>query len=474
MTSAPSSPEKPERRLPAAFVEMVSAYPALAGLPEALQTEPEVSVRVNGAKGAAVSVDADRVPWCDEGFYLADRPAFTLDPALHQGLYYVQDASSMVMSLVAKKLTSDGRPVRWLDACAAPGGKSIAALSVLPAGSVLVSNEFDRRRAGALVENLERWGASNVCVTSGDAAAFSRLPGAFDVVAVDAPCSGEGMMRKEEVAVSQWSPRLIEQCAETQRNILRGVWQALRPGGFLVYSTCTFNTTEDEDNVAWLIDELGAENIDLGLSELPGVCGAVKGTASCARFIPGRVRGEGLFIAVLRRPGDAAVADAPSRGGKKKRDSATASRSAVSAPQEWLKGEYAVVSGGEENSVRAVPAYAAPFFAAVAREMHVIAMGTEVATVKGRDVIPAFALAHANDLNVSVFPTVEADYPTALAILRGEAVALPGAPRGIVLVTYGGRPLAFAKNLGSRANNLVPTRRRILSRLTPEVPPKVL
>ena len=433
-------------------------------------------MRVNRAKGAAVPEGADRVPWCADGFYLPERPPFTLDPALHQGLYYVQDASSMVLGLVAKHLCSNGRPVRWLDACAAPGGKSIAVLSELPQGSVLVSNEFDRKRSAALVENLERRGASNVCVTGVDAARFASLPEAFDVVAVDAPCSGEGMMRKEETAVTQWSPRLIEQCARTQRDILRGVWQALRPGGHLVYSTCTFNTTENEDNVAWLAEAFGAESIDLGLSELPGVVGAVKGSAACARFIPGRVRGEGLFIAVLRKPGSGVAASVPAHGkdGRKQRGGSALPQSKIAVPGDWLTGDYVFTPGADSTTVRAVPEYAAPFFAAVAREVRVTSMGTEVAVLKGRDVVPTFALAHANDLNVNAFNAVEVDYPTAMAVLRGEAVVLPDAPRGIVLLTYRGRPLAFAKNLGSRANNLVPSVRRILSRTTLPQPPSVL
>jgi 16S rRNA C967 or C1407 C5-methylase (RsmB/RsmF family)/NOL1/NOP2/fmu family ribosome biogenesis protein len=438
-----------ERTLPAEFLAMLAAHEQFNGLADALaNTAPDVSVRVNTLKHCAVSGEADRVPWCETGYYLGERPQFTIDPALHQGLYYVQDASSMILHTIAKRLTADGEPVRWLDACAAPGGKTTAVVDALPQGSLVVANEFDFKRAAALLENVERWGAANVVVSRGDTDKFRKLPGFFDIVSVDAPCSGEGMMRKEAVAVQQWSPRLVQQCAELQREILSNVWQALRPGGVLVYSTCTFNRSEDEENVQWIIDELGAEPIDLQLGELPGVMGGVDTDVPCARFLPGRVRGEGLFVAVLRKDGDAAAVRTALPKGVKP----------VKAPGDWLQGDYTYLA--EADKLRAVPTAHLAEMLKLQSTLSVVNYGLLAATVKGKDYLPTAALARAVDVNAAAWPSVDVDLDTALSYLRGEAVSVD-ALRGIVLLTYASRPLGFVKNLGNRANNLLPDNRRI-------------
>lgn len=454
MTYAKSSPESERRALPDAFVRALSANPLFDGLADSLAcTAPEVSVRVNTLKNVGLPVGADVVPWCSDGMYLAGRPAFTLCPELHQGLFYVQDASSMIMQKIATDL-SGGRPVRWLDACAAPGGKTTAILSALAEGSLVVANEFDRRRAEALVENVQRWGADNCIVTTGDTAAYGALRGFFDVVSVDAPCSGEGMMRKEAVAVSQWSPGLVESCAALQREIIENVWPALRPGGTLVYSTCTFNTTEDEDVMQWMTEKFGAEAVDLGLAGHDGIAGAAVGNMPVARFMPSRLRGEGLFVCAVRKPGDCpAATDRKSRRGKTPR---------ALYPAGWLSGDYVPYGDG----LQAVPAALAQQFAAVAAALPsraVLTAGVTVGVPKGRGVIPAYQLAQNIAINTGVYATADVDLHTARLILHGDTVTLPdGTPRGVLLLTYNGRPLAFANNLGSRANNLVPDNRRIL------------
>jgi 16S rRNA C967 or C1407 C5-methylase (RsmB/RsmF family)/NOL1/NOP2/fmu family ribosome biogenesis protein len=455
-----------ERSLNPDFVAMLAQHPQLNGLADALaNTAPDVSVRINTLKGCTLPADADRVPWCETGYYLPERPQFTFDPALHQGLYYVQDASSMILHTIAKRLTANGEAVRWLDACAAPGGKTTAIVDAVPQDSLVVANEFDYKRAAALLENVERWGAANVVVSRGDTNKFRKLGGFFDIVSVDAPCSGEGMMRKEAVAVQQWSPRLVQQCADLQREIVENVWQALRPGGVLVYSTCTFNLTEDEQNVQWIIDELGAEPIELQLSDLPGVIGGIDTEVPCARFLPGRVRGEGLFVAVLRKNGDAPAARVSLPKGVK----------TVKSPGNWLQGDYAYIADGDK--LRAIPAPLLPAVLRLSSVLSVVSSGLHIATVKGKDYVPAYALAHAVDLNLAAWHTLPVSLDTALTYLRGEALtpaafagtapALPSiadAPRGIVLLTYNDRPLGFVKNLGNRANNLLPDNRRILSR----------
>jgi 16S rRNA C967 or C1407 C5-methylase (RsmB/RsmF family)/NOL1/NOP2/fmu family ribosome biogenesis protein len=442
-----------ERSLPTDFVAMLAQHPQFNGLAEALATTaPDVSVRVNSLKQCSVPADADHVPWCETGYYLPERPQFTFDPALHQGLYYVQDASSMILHTIARKLTADGTPVRWLDACAAPGGKTTAVIDALPQGSLVVANEFDFKRAAALLENVERWGAANVVVSRGDTNKFAKLTDFFDIISVDAPCSGEGMMRKEAVAVQQWSPRLVQQCADLQREILANVWQALRPGGFLVYSTCTFNLSEDEENVQWIINELGADPVELNLSGSDGIIAGVDTNIPCARFLPGHVRGEGLFVAVLRKHGDSPAARTSLPKGVK----------TVKAPGNWLLGDFVCIA--DADKIRAIPSAHQAEMLKLASTLSVISYGLHIATVKGKDYLPTAPLARAVDINTQAWHNAAVDLDTALCYLRGEAITLADAPRGIVLLTYNERPLGFVKNLGNRANNLLPDNRRILSK----------
>ncbi len=365
-------------------------------------------------------------------------------------------ALAAVAAMVATE--SGGAPLRWLDACAAPGGKTTAIASQLPAGSVLVANEFDQRRYGSLVENVAKWGDPRVACVRGDAARFGRMAGVFDVVSADVPCSGEGMMRKDAEAAAQWSPALVADCARQQWRIVDALWQSLRPGGTFIYSTCTFNRSENEEIVARLVAEHGALGVAVPALERPEIVPGIGSPVPCYRFVPGRLRGEGLFLCVLRKPGHSPAAT-PRPPRPERPDKAVAA-----AVASWLQGDYRLRTA-PDGCVYATPAEAAALVPD--------APGMHVATVKGRDIVPAQAVALSTSLRPEAFPAVDVDYATALSYLRREAVALPEAPRGIVLLHYGGRPLGFAKNLGNRANNLYPQPWRILSTHTPTPPPQV-
>ena len=445
------------------FIAHIQALGApLEGLIDGLRTEPEVSVRLNRAKGAEAAGAFDPVPWCADGYYLPHRETFTLDPALHQGLYYVQDASSMAIAAVTAQIVAeaDGAPLRWLDACAAPGGKTTAIASQLPEGSMLVANEFDPKRAAVLTENVAKWGYADAVCVRGDAARFASMSGAFDVVSADVPCSGEGMMRKDPEAAAQWSPALVADCARTQWRIAEALWHAVRPGGLFVYSTCTFNRTENEDIVNRLAAEYGATGVAIEALERPEIVRGIATALPCYRFLPGRVRGEGLFLCVLRKPGFADTTILrPVRKARKQDIGAQ-------AVGEWLAGDYTVTTDAD-GTVRALPAA----LAALMPE----ARGHAVAQIKGRDILPAQSVAMSQTLRAESFPRVSVDYATALAYLHREAIALADdAPRGIVLLHYGDRPLGFVKNLGRRANNLYPAPWRILTTHTPASPPSVV
>lgn len=272
------------------------------------ETEPEVSVRLNPHKCPLQSDDVatnlplalDPVPWCRGAYYLKERPAFTFDPLLHAGVYYVQEASSMYLAKVVEDYAlSSGTPQNVLDLCAAPGGKSTLLAGMLPEGSMLISNEPIGKRAQVLAENMTKWTRMmdgvypvRTIVTNNYPVDFSRFLETFDLIVTDVPCSGEGMFRKDEGAIADWSMQKVAECQALQREIVETIWPCLRPGGLLVYSTCTFNNLEDEDNVRWIATTFGAEILEE------------------RHFLPGRDRGEGFFIAAIRKPlSDAAVRD---------------------------------------------------------------------------------------------------------------------------------------------------------------------
>lgn len=437
----------------------------LAPLAQSLLTEPEVSVRLNAGKLSATEADnftfcgagLSPVPWCDYGYYLSERPKFTFDPRLHQGLYYVQDASSMAIYAALRQIAAGA--VAYLDACAAPGGKTTAAIAALPQGSLVVANEYDFKRAEILAENLAKWGSPYAMATRGDTRKISKLKGIFDIIAVDAPCSGEGMMRKDAKAVEQWTPALTHDCADTQRRIIENVWPALKPGGYMIYSTCTFNRVENEENVQWIIDEFGAEPIEIGvLQDAPGVIGGIEADFPCYRFLPGRVRGEGLFMAVLRKPLDGAgrvLSGTKERKDKKARPELKTIAKWLDSGSEWQFN----MSG---DDVYAWPSAHAATMAQVCNTLDAHYPGLHVATIKGKDAIPAHELALSTCVADGAFAVVDVEYETAVSYLQRQSVTLPGdAPRGYVMLRYEGHNLGFVKNLGNRSNNLYPKNWRI-------------
>lgn len=435
------------------------------GLAAALETEPVTGVRLNPRKGMYGNVPGltgEPVSWCREGLVPCPRPRFTLMPEWHGGLFYVQEPSSMVLAEVVRRLAALlGREgLRYLDTCAAPGGKTTAAIGALPPDSFVTANEFVPSRAAILYENLARWGAPNTAVCQGDTAAFGKMRDSFDIVAVDAPCSGEGMMRKDEEARRQWSESLTRQCAALQREIAGNAWKALRPGGFLIYSTCTFNRTENEDMLRYIADELGGESVDTGIGRECGIPGSLDSDLHAMRFMPHRTCGEGLFMGVMRKPGEYG-----GETGRRSRDKGR-KKPAQAMPRE-LPGLLAEPDGyvfgqGHDGCWQAIPKAHADLVAALGQATRLMSAGVRAGMPKGRDFAPDAALALSTAMSPEAYPHVETDLETALSYLRGEAVTLPaGTPRGVVVMTHAGIPLGFAKNLGNRANNMYPQAWRI-------------
>lgn len=392
---------------------------------DAMQTPPAVSVKLNRRK--AVTPEAcgytglEPVKWCRSGYYLSERPVFTLNPLLHAGVFYVQDASSMIYESIMEKIVPSaldtGDQLRVLDMCAAPGGKTTSMINALPDNTLVVANEFVGARAAILKENLMKWGYPDIIVTNSPTKHFAQTGETFDIVAVDAPCSGEGMMRKDETAVKQWNEGLQRQCAALQKEILNDAFAALKPGGFLIFSTCTFNRLENEENVRYLVEELGMQPVDMDFPNAWGIGKGIDSPYPCLRFMPHITRGEGLFACVLRK-----------------------------------EGEYREARRQKNDS----------FARELARKVRVIADGIPLTTVKGRDKVPTTESVLRCGYEPGTIPQAELDEATALSYLRHEAIKLNDeCPKGFVCVRYKNFPLGIVKNLGTRANNLYPSAWRI-------------
>ena len=300
-------------QLPADFItqmERMMAPELWHVLREGLAQEPSVSIRINPSKidlkEWEVVLSDGVVPWCEYGFYLTHRPPFTFDPLLHAGAYYVQESSSMFLHHVLREILRGARnDLRVLDLCAAPGGKSTLVRSVLPAESLLVSNEPIRGRYQVLQENVMKWGYDRHEVTNLYPRDFRKRKELYDIIITDVPCSGEGMFRKDEGAIAEWSLQKVEQCQRLQREIVSDAWECLAPGGLLIYSTCTFNTLENEENIKWILENFDAEVLPVHTEAEWNIQGSILPDfiAPVYRFIPGLTRGEGLFMAAIRKRG---------------------------------------------------------------------------------------------------------------------------------------------------------------------------
>lgn len=431
---------------------------------KSLDTPPAVGLRINTRKLPTEFPLYDcmePVEWCETGYRLKYRPLFTLNPLLHAGAFYVQDPSSMVYRTIVAEIyrllnleNPDIRPA-MLDFCAAPGGKTTAAIDALPDKSIMVANEFDPKRGKILRENLEKWGYPYIITTGDKSGSFSILPEIFDIVAVDAPCSGEGMMRKEEKARNQWSQALIEKCATLQREILSDVVNTLKPGGYLIYSTCTFNLLENEDNAEYIRHELGLTPVRLDI-DIPNGATELTGSIPALRFMPHLTDGEGLFVCVFQKSvssheirttkfshNNHMSGFSGKRSGNKKRDTefeympenmiGIATPDGLSALHEDMVGIYQLI---KDSRIRITGA------------------GLPVGVQKGSVLIPD-SRSVLSTLNKDIFPIVDVSEDDALRYLRRESLILPpGIPKGYVTISYKDIPIGLMKNLGNRANNL--------------------
>lgn len=401
----------------ASLTSVLGEQDALKAL-EAMHSAPSVSVRLNPFKRPdselPILEGSSEVPWSPYGHILAERPVFTLHPLFHAGAYYVQDSSAMFVGWQFRQILErfEERPLRVLDLCAAPGGKTtdLAASLREACGDdfTLVANEVMRQRASILSVNAAIWGDPNIVVTSCDPKAFAPLAGFFDIIVTDVPCSGEGMFRKDAKAVEDWSPGTVELCASRQRRILADVWPALRDGGVLVYSTCTFEPAENDDNLEWVAGTLGGEIL------APANPFGIRLTRHGHLLVPGEVPGEGQWCGAL------------------------------------------VKSGGFSPARRSKASDAD-----VLARLRPLRMGVHKGGTKGKDFVPDPDWALSLSFDRTLYPEAAVDKQTALKFLHRDTISLQGAPVGYNVITYRGLPLGFVKNLGTRCNNLHPQSRRI-------------
>ncbi len=419
----------------------------------ALDSESPISIRLNTKLDVLTfDCDTDEVPWHFDGYYLSSRPQFTLDPLFHAGCYYVQEAASMFVEQVLKHYIRRDSIV--LDLCAAPGGKSTLVSEYLGDDGLLFANEVVRQRVFVLSENVQKWGNGNTVVTHNTPAEYGeRCANLFDCILVDAPCSGEGMFRKDPAARDEWSLANVKMCADRQRSILTDVWDALKPGGILIYSTCTFNTLENEQNVQWMADTLGADILPMPTDPAWGIS---EGTVGY-HFYPHRTKSEGLYICALRKHEASFV---PFKAKPGKRTTVPANEKVMRA---WLKHPDHWAIRQNDRFSTAYPARYKEVIDYLSSQLTCISTGFGLGEERGKSIVPQHALSMAKDLRKEAFPQLELTREQALSYLRTEALNLDlsNLPTGIVLLIYEGVPLGFAKNVGSRLNNLYPNEWRI-------------
>lgn len=429
---------------------------------KAVDQKSKTSIRLNPKKGKANPPEAQVVPWCENGYILAERPSFTLDPALHAGVYYVQESSSMFLDWILRSL--DIPKGVYLDLSAAPGGKSTLLASYLGDEGLLVANEVIQSRAQILKENSVKWGLGNILVTNNDPEHFSELNGLFDLVLIDAPCSGEGMFRKDPKARTEWSPDNVSLCSARQTRILDQAGTLVKGGGYLIYSTCTFNEQENEEMIRFLVDEFAFEPVRIALDTAWSIressIETTEGTFFGYRFFPHLVPGEGFFVSILKRPDDAySLEPKKSKDFKHPFLKEIWDRDSLALDEQLGFdgiGKYYTLN---ESYFRINKDFT-PSFEAILGALNVRYFGVELGKKQGDTWLPttewAMSILPKND-----FEQKELSRDEALTFLRKQEMDPKAMPTGWVLMTFEGNGLGWVKNLGNRVNNYYPKEWRV-------------
>jgi 16S rRNA C967 or C1407 C5-methylase (RsmB/RsmF family)/NOL1/NOP2/fmu family ribosome biogenesis protein len=392
------------------------------------------------------------VPWSKYGYYLLQRPSFTFDPLFHAGCYYVQEASSMFIEQALKQTVDLSQPLRVLDLAAAPGGKSTHMQSLISKNSLLVSNEVIRSRSNILKDNIIKWGSDNVIVTNNDPKDFAILENYFDVIVVDAPCSGSGLFRRDEEAIGEWSENNVQLCSQRQQRILADVWPALKKNGILIYSTCSYSKEEDEDIIEWMKNELAAENLQLAIDPKWKIVQSENGY----RFWPDKIKGEGFFIACVKKLSGEGEVEVKAKDKIEK-----VSKKEMDIIKKWMREtDHEFVKF--RNQVYAVPKQLVKEVNFLQRHLHVIYFGTLIGELIRDKLIPFHALAMSNLVSDAI-DKVELNKEQAIAYLQKKSlVNVNIESKGWKPVSYNSYNLGWINVLPSRINNYYPKELRIL------------
>jgi 16S rRNA C967 or C1407 C5-methylase (RsmB/RsmF family)/NOL1/NOP2/fmu family ribosome biogenesis protein len=445
-----------KKMLPEEFVNRLHTqkYIDTEALIKAIEEPSPVSIRLNKSKWTRRPQDSEQVPWSGDGFYLKNRPSYTLDPLFQSGCYYPQEASGMFLEHAIRQTTDNFENLRVLDLCAAPGGKSNLISDIIGPGNLLIANEAIRSRASILAETITKWGSANTLVTQNDPSAFGRLPGYFDIIIVDAPCSGEGMFRSE-IARNEWSAGNTAHCSERQKRIVMDVWPALRENGILIYSTCTFNPAENEENIKWFIGKNEATCLRLDISSFRGIQEIDFQGISGYGFYPDKVRGEGFFISAIRKTG----LQEKVRIKSQRNPGLQPGTNDFSVAEKWTDfPKDKMLKWGDE--LFALPCTMNDYLD-IYNKLKIIKAGTSLFVVKNTSYLPSHELALSTRLKADSFPVKEISLSEALSFMRRDNFQLNDSVKGWNIVTYQGKNLGFVNNIGSRVNNYFPVEWRI-------------
>jgi len=444
--------------IPIALLDSLEQVKGFDRIPfiEAHHQPIRTSVRLNPNKFFDIgisSLETDAtVPWCSNGYYLKSRPFFTLDPVFHAGGYYVQEASSMFLEQAIKQTIDLSKPLKVLDLCAAPGGKSTLIQSLISRDSLLVCNEVIKTRASILIENITKWGAENVIVTNNDPAHFQRIPNYFDVIIVDAPCSGSGLFRKEPEAIQEWSENNVTLCNQRQQRILHDVIPSLKLGGILIYSTCSYSYEENENISQWLKHELKLKGLSLKLEDTWGIIETE--TQNGYRFFPDKTEGEGFFLQVLQKT------EETHSGNSRKQQISQIKTHSFSSP--WIKKDAPHFFWTMQDDIRFANQLLIEELPFLQANLYVKKAGVRIGSSIRGEHIPDHELAMCQNLLNDEIQAIEIDYSTAISYLKRETFTLQDANTGWQLLKNHQLPIGFIKVLPNRINNYYPTDWKIL------------
>ncbi|MFI3331197.1 MAG: rRNA cytosine-C5-methylase [Rikenellaceae bacterium] len=424
-----------------------------------LEQPSATSIRFNPYK-TSQKPDLENIPWSKYGFYLPHRPSFTLEPEFHSGAYYVQESSSMFVEHIVRECFDKDENITALDLCASPGGKTTLLSSIVGLESVVHANEVIRQRAQTLADNVKKWGLGNVIVTNNDPSHFDSSREFYDLILVDAPCSGEGMFRKDKAAREQWSADNVELCAARQKRILSQIWQSLKPGGILIYSTCTFNRKENEENIKWLTSEYDCEKVDISCHDEWNITQTESNGHGCFRFFPGKIPGEGFFVSVVRKADD------------KIRTKLSKSRREVfenlnnkerSELKTWFNQGELMHTVRANDKIYTYYGQGYERIKQIAERYSVVYSGIEMGQFFNSKFKPEHPLALFFDINKTKVNACFLSKEDAQDFLRKKDISAENFEQGLNLVCYNNLPLGWAKRIQNRVNNLYPKELRIMN-----------